>query len=111
MNPDGSAIITGQNPADPWPITHFVPEEQGTLRRRLLASYDARSSYVHTGARAVDPVANLAAAVGMQQRRTEPIAIIGMRRILTALLETEIQARAEPRSLPPFKLADGADAG
>jgi hypothetical protein len=109
MNPDGTALFTGQGPAERWPITQFVPSERDVLRRRLLASYDARSSYVHTGDRAIDPLASLTAAVGIHQHRTEPIGIIGLRRILVALLDVELEARSEPAPLPPLKLTHAAE--
>jgi hypothetical protein len=52
LQPDGSAKFTGQTPGETWSIDRFVPQDNALLRRRLLATYDARSSYVHVGRRA-----------------------------------------------------------
>ena len=70
-------------------IDRYVPADRATLRRRLLASYDARSTYVHDGVRDVRYLATVVATVGQAVKPKEPLEFIGIRRLLRALIGQE----------------------
>ena len=108
MQPTGMARLTGQTPADTWPIDQFVPRDAATLRRRVLATYDARSSYVHVGGRSVSAMTTMSAAIGDQAPAKTPLDFIGLRRILCALIDLELADRAELCDLPALRLLHDA---
>ncbi len=104
MNPDGSAAFTGFTKSEGTPIDNVVPKDPEMLRKRLLATYDSRSKYVHTGARAHDTVTTMNALTGRPAQAKTPIAFAGMRRILVALIKAELDEHSIPAALPQFRL-------
>lgn len=87
------------------PIEGLVDREPRTLRRRLLASYDARSSYVHAGRRDVDMRQVTAERTG-KAPGSGPIDYAVVRAMLRALILIEFNSRSEARDLPDVRLAD-----
>lgn len=99
--PDDSTVFTGLEAAERLRLDRFVPRDRGACRKRLLATYDARSSYVHTGRRGVSEtqtMATLAGAPGDEARR--PLEYLAVRRILRTMTQHEIARRSEDVPLP-----------
>lgn len=94
----------GMTEAAPIPMEHLVPKDSETLRRRLLASYDARSKFVHTGTRGVDEDSAFLARSGRPMSRKDPLDFTGLRRILEWLLKKEIEERTTESPLPEVRL-------
>lgn len=101
MRPDGSATFHGLTEAPSIPITNFVEDDRSVLRARLLRSYDARSSYVHEGRRRDAGSATLRQLVGKEVGNSAPLEFVALRLILRTLILFEIEARSNPRDLPP----------
>jgi len=110
MTPDGSAIFRGVGLAQPIPISKLVPSDRAVLRRRLLRSYDARSSYVHEGRRREAAAATVGEIVGREGAPTEPLAFAGLRMILRELVLAELAQRSTGRDLPPPVMRHGPTA-
>lgn len=104
MAPNGAATFSGMAPETPVPITRLVPSDPTTLRRRLLSSYDARSSYVHDGRRRPVMATTVTQLVGKESVPSAPIEFAGMRAILRTLVVAEAKKRSQPRSLPRMLL-------
>lgn len=99
--PDDSTLFTGHDSAERLRLDQFVPRDRAAFRKRLLATYDARSSYVHTGRRGVSEsqtIATLAGSPGDEARR--PLEYLAVRRILRTMTQHEIAQRAEDVPLP-----------
>lgn len=103
MTPERSDF-TGMVEAKPIPMEHLVPKDPDTLRRRLLAAYDARSRFVHTGAKGLDEDSAFVARSGRPVNRKEPLDFTGLRRILEWTLTKEIGGRAAVTDLPDVRL-------
>jgi hypothetical protein len=99
--PDESTVFTGLDAAEQLRLDRFVPRDRSAFRRRLLATYDARSSYVHTGRRGVSEsqtMATLAGSPGDETRR--PLEYLVVRRILRTLAQHELARRSDDVPLP-----------
>lgn len=103
VDADGNGAFGGFTPGELRPISNFVPNTSDELRRRLLASYDRRSGYVHTGARP-DGVGDLHPLLGIEGRRTEPLSFAAIRFILRWLILREFDKRSSPAELPDIRL-------
>lgn len=105
MNPDGSSSFHGVgSPEQAIPIDQLVPREDESLRRRLLASYDARSSYVHSGLRQIDLLSSMRSQIPHDPKATAPLPYAALRCILRVLIVSELTERSEPAALPDIKL-------
>jgi hypothetical protein len=100
MAPDGVANFSRMIAQPPIPISRLVPRDSDTLRRRLLRSYDARSSYVHAGARRSGATSTAAQLVGRDAEPTAPVEFAGLRAILRALIFSELTARSQNGGFP-----------
>lgn len=101
MTSDGVATLSGMTRGTPVPIGRLVPSDRGVLRRRLLRSCDARSSYVHEGARRSNAMTALATQlIGADPGPAEPVEFAGIRTILRTLILAESQERSQTRPLP-----------
>ena len=101
MEPTGRSTFEKMQPGVTTPIGRFVPQDRHTLRVQLLASYDARSSYVHEGRQgAATLVSTLQPMIGIEPERRQPIAFAGLRQILVTLILLEVNARSKSRPLP-----------
>ncbi len=96
---DGNSTFDGFTLGEERPISKFVPNTSDELRRRLLASYDRRSAYVHTGARPAG-VSDLYPLIDRENRRTEPLSFVAIRCILRWLILRELDERSSPAELP-----------
>ncbi|MFG6475815.1 hypothetical protein ACFXP7_05450 [Microbacterium sp. P06] len=96
--------FTGMTESAPVPMEHLVPKNPDILRRRLLASYDARSKFVHTGSKGLDENSAFVARTGRLTNAKEPLDFTGIRRILEWLLNQEISTRTTPTDLPDLRL-------
>jgi hypothetical protein len=104
MDPDGNSIFQEAVPGPVLGIDQFVPRDADSLRSRLLASYDARSSYVHEG-RAQDRamVSTMEQITGNPTVGRTPLVFAGLRQILVSLILQELTTRSRPRPLPNIK--------
>ena len=73
MEPDGSAVMTGVTSGPGMRVEQLLSKEPDVLRRRLLSTYDARSSYVHEGARELDLRSALGERIGQTLNVIRPI--------------------------------------
>ena len=103
LEQNGESHFTGFTESGSQPITAFVPRDAVTLRRRLLASYDRRSSYVHVGTRA-SPNEEVIQLIGSEPEPRTPLPFRGLRAILRALVLAELQSHAVSASLPPITM-------
>lgn len=110
MAPDGTGSFSGMVPQAPLPITRLVPSDPQILWSRLLGSYDARSSYVHSGIRREVMTATLTQLVGSEPMPSGPIEFAGIRAILRTLVVAEAQKRSQPRPLPGLRLTHAGNA-
>ena len=104
MEPDGTSTFVAMNAGTPLPITRFVPQDVDTLRRRLLASYDARSSYVHDGRGTSSMHSTMVEMLGGNPNPRAPIAFVGVRAILRSLILFEMINRTSPTDLPDVQV-------
>ena len=105
MQADGSSAFTGMNPSGvAIPITNLIPMDPLLLRRRLLACYDSRSSYVHDGTGAPGVMSTTKQLIGQAAKRTDRVEYVGVRTILRYLVNREVEDRGAPRSLPDIKM-------
>lgn len=104
MSPAGEAAFHGLEASARTPISSFVPRDRSVLRKRVLASYDARSVFVHAGARRVDELSTMVAMVSDDAPAKQPLEFLAVRRILRALIEVELGARSQDGELPSVKL-------
>ena len=104
--PGGAAQFGGWVSGDPESIGKFVPSDRAVLRKRLLKSYDARSSYVHAGTRR-DMISATVGQTVTEDSTVGPIEFVGIRAILRELIACELGARSVPSKLPPFIRTDG----
>ncbi len=104
MSAQGEAVFGGLEASTRSPISTFVPRDRALLRRRVLASYDARSAFVHAGTRDVSEISTLYSLAAAQPESTGPLEFLAVRRILRALIEVELDARSHAGELPPIKL-------
>lgn len=105
MQPDDGLQYTGKNEGGTVDIEHFVPRDRKVLRRRLLSTYDARSSFVHAGKRdamEVDAISTLAGRPNNSSKR--PLDYLAVRRILRAMVLAEISSRSIPAPIPDIHL-------
>jgi len=102
--PNGEMRFTGVAPGEPIPITRLIPPEVEELKRRLLASYDARSSYVHAGERRFDLTSSVQRRSAGGSERARPVEFTGLRTILRELVWAELRARSHPVELPDVHL-------
>lgn len=103
MMPDGIASADQMIRQELLNVESVVPRDQDVLRRRLLASYDARSTYVHSGiGRRLPIIATTAQLVGQEAPRVAPIEFMGIRAILRNLIWKELNDRSTARELPQF---------
>lgn len=72
MTSHGSGVVTGMTETAATPIEHLVPRDADVLRRRILATYDARSKFVHTGSRNINQESAFIAPSGRAAKRTDP---------------------------------------
>ncbi|MFJ2370241.1 hypothetical protein [Microbacterium sp. NPDC087665] len=84
----------------PTPMEVIVPRDPAVLRRRLLACYDARSTFVHAGTKAMDADAPLLSRSGAPIRNNSPLEFTALRRIREWVLRQEIAQRSRPAVLP-----------
>jgi len=106
MGPDGQAHPNGYGLASSSPITNWVPRDAAKLKKRLAATYSARSQFVHAGVKSHDMGTALSAATGSrggQDDRKQALPFAGLRRILRQLILTQLEA-AEERPLPDIRL-------
>jgi hypothetical protein len=96
----GVAEFTQWVPQDPEPVATFVPSDRLLLRRRLLRSYDARSTYVHAGGRRAVVPATIVQTISKDELPAEPVEFVGIRAILRKLIFTELRSRSSPAALP-----------
>jgi hypothetical protein len=92
--------FTHMTPGPPIPIAHLVPPDRAVLRRRLLASYQARSSYVHEGKGHDAFAASASQMVGQAARPTDRIEFLGLRLILRSLALAELEGRSDLTTRP-----------
>lgn len=100
LQPDGTMKFEHWTRQPPISLSLFVPSDRALLRKRLLRSYDARSSYVHEGTRRGAVAATVAQAVGDEGSATAPIEFVGVRTMLRTLVMHEISSRTRPTALP-----------
>lgn len=91
-------------PGNPLAVDRLVPRDATALRRRLLASYDARSSYVHEGGHANLMSRSLIEMVADEALSRGPISLMALRFILVTLISAELTRRSTPRTLPKLKI-------
>lgn len=103
MQPDGTAEFGGYQPSSNAPIQSWVPRDPADLKRRLTATYAARSRFVHAGAKAHSPFSTLLASIGESGTR-DPIGFAGMRRILRTILIEQIRESSTPEDLPGIRV-------
>lgn len=103
LDAEGNSMFSGFTPGEERPISGFVPNTGDELRRRLLASYDRRPAYVHTGARP-EGAGDLHPLIGRENRRTEPLSFVAIRCILRWLILRELDERSSPAELPDVRL-------
>jgi len=104
MASDGASSFAGMNALGSIPITNLVPADEPTLRRRLLACYDSRSSYVHDGMGAPAVTSTSRQLVGQAAKRTDRIEYAGVRVMLRYLIDLEVERRGSLRTLPDIRL-------
>jgi hypothetical protein len=104
MSADGVSTFAGMNASGAIPITNLVPTDESTLRRRLLACYDSRSSYVHDGKGAPAVMSTTEQLIGQAAKRTDRIEYVGARTILRYLIGLEVEKRGSLRTLPNIKM-------
>jgi hypothetical protein len=111
MMPDGVSRFSGMTAEPSIPITRVVPTDAEVLRRRLLRSYDARSSYVHDGRRRSSLSSTMAQIVGQEAEAAAPIEFAGLRAVLRALIFTELESRSHEGSFPQLLWMHPSDGG
>jgi hypothetical protein len=109
MEPDGTSSFTGMKAGDPVLISRLVPRDGDTLRRRLLVSYDARSSYVHDGSGRSSMQSTVTQLLASDPEPKTPIAFAALRAMLRSLLLTEMTARSTPTDLPEVQMINPSD--
>jgi hypothetical protein len=102
--PDGSMRFSGVIPGQSIRIGQLVPFDKPELMRRLLASYDARSSYVHAGERHLDLTSSVQSRTGGTAGKPRPLEFAGIRLILRELIWAELKARSIATTLPDVHL-------
>ncbi len=107
LQPDGAMKFEQWTPQPPISVALFVPSDRAVLRKRLLRSYDARSSYVHEGTRRSALTATAAQTVGNEGPATAPIEFVGVRTMLRALVMHETASRTHPKALPDIVMTHG----
>ncbi|MFE6255137.1 hypothetical protein [Agromyces sp. NPDC057865] len=108
MTAESGGEYTGMSEGRSIPIENFVPMDEAVLRRRLLATYDARSKFVHTGSKSIDQSSVLRSSVGSEMKRTEPIGFSGLRRILEWAIRHEISSHMRDSQLPSIRIRNVA---
>lgn len=98
--PQSSSFLGMEEVRTPTPMDVIVPREPAVLRRRLLACYDARSTFVHVGTKAMDADSPLLSRAGAPISNTSPLEFTALRRILEWVLREEIAQRSHPAALP-----------
>lgn len=96
----GDATFVGWRPETPTPVASVVPRERDELRRRLLASYDSRSSYVHEGTRRTELADAVRLRLGEDVGPKAPLPFAALRLILRSLIMQEVESRTSGRELP-----------
>ena len=102
--PSAATFDGMQETGRPAPMETLVPKDRAVLRRRLLASYDARSKFVHAGTKDIDPDGSAFARTGGLVKNTDPLEFNGLRRILEWALRAEISRRSRSGTLPDCRL-------
>jgi hypothetical protein len=106
MDASGVSTFEGLEAETSLPISRFVPQEATLLRRRLLASYDARSSYVHAGSSRHGLLSTLTQVIDNDAGPKDPIEFVGLRLILRFLILEEMKSRTNGASLPDFTMVE-----
>jgi len=88
---------------EPKEMRSFLPEDRDRLARCLRKSYDARSSFVHTGKRVVNVSAQLRDLI-MPASGDHPLAFAVLRSILTTLVSVELKRNASHFEVPDIVL-------
>jgi len=99
---DGVDDFKGYAASDVRPIDTWVPRDATELRRRLVATYTARSRFVHAGKKSHSVFTSINATLSQGDSKA-PIAFIGMRRILRRLIELELAENSTPAALPALR--------
>jgi hypothetical protein len=108
VQPDGSMRFEQWQAQTTNPVSLFVPSDRALLRKRLLRSYDARSSYVHEGARRAALIATASQTVGHEGTAKAPLEFVGVRTMLRALIMQEAATRTRPARLPKIAMTHSA---
>lgn len=107
MDPKGNSRFLGYTLADTRPIGNWVPQDRSLLKRRLAATYAARSRYVHAGSKSHNLGTALESATGLSTPSDQgkvPLAFAGLRRVLRELIFVEMDKRAKDTPLPEVRL-------
>ncbi|MGC5225447.1 hypothetical protein ACPW96_23020 [Micromonospora sp. DT81.3] len=103
--PDGEELFNGYGLASSTPMANWVPKDIQILKKRLAATYAARSQFVHAGVKSHDMGTALAAAAGTSSGQDRKLALpfAGLRRVLRELIFAEL-GKAEEMPLPDIRL-------
>ena len=108
MRAETGSTFIGVVEGETIPMENYVPRDPEVFRRRLLATYDARSKYVHVGAKVMDSMTSLQATVGIRSDKASSIEFAGTRRILACLIRAELATHSTPAELPNLRLQHGS---
>lgn len=84
---------------EPKTVGDFLPSDKHILAGALRKSYDARSSFVHSGKRVINMYGQLRNLV-YGARVDQPLGFAGLRSILTALIFAELEAHRTRYEMP-----------
>ena len=107
IDPDGTSTFLAMSEGPSVPIERFVPRDVEQLKKRLLRSYDARSSYVHEGRGRSAMGSTLSQMVlAKEPKKAQPVEFVGLRAVLRTLILREARQRGNPAPLPNIKAVD-----
>ena len=86
-------------------VADYLPRDREVLKKALKASYDARSSFVHSGQRIVNKYGQLRSLAYLNDG-DQPLGFAVLRSILTAIIFLELEQNAVPYELPDMLLSN-----